>query len=70
MMVLDQNAGIECKNQSTLCIPDWWKQTKKLESLGREPILVFKIYGEPLPETKVVIYLDTFLELVKAANKK
>lgn len=68
MMVLGQNAGFECKNQATLHIPDWWKQVKKLESLGREPILVFKIYGEPLSETKVVIYLDTFLELVKLSN--
>jgi hypothetical protein len=65
MTVLGQNAGIECKNQANLCIPEWWRQTKKLESLGREPVLAFKIYGEPLSETKVVIYLDTFLELVK-----
>ncbi len=70
MMVLGQNAGIECKNQATLSIPDWWRQTKKMESLGREPILAFKIYGEPLTETKVVIYLDTFLELVKLANNE
>ena len=26
IMVLGQNAGIECKNQATLHIPDWWKQ--------------------------------------------
>lgn len=70
MTVLGQNAGIECKNCAILQIPAWWKQTKKLESLGREPILAFKIYGEPLAETKVVIYLDTFLELVKKANAK
>lgn len=65
MMVLGQNAGIECKNHATLAIPEWWRQTKKLMSLGREPILAFKIFGEPMEETKVVIYLDTFLELVK-----
>lgn len=69
MMVLGQNAGIECKNQSTLKIPEWWRQTKKLESLSKEPILCFKIYGELLPETKVVVYLDTFLELVKESNE-
>lgn len=68
MMVLGQNAGIECKNQANLAIPEWWRQTKKLESLRREPILAFKIYGEPMEETKVVIYLDTFLELVKLSN--
>lgn len=70
LMVLGQNVGIECKNQATLCIPDWWRQTKKLESLGREPVLVFKIYGEPMEETKVVIRLDTFLEMAKSAQDK
>ena len=70
MMVLGQNAGIECKNQATLHIPDWWRQTKKLESLRREPMLVFKVYGEPLGETKVVMYLDTVLELIKKSNEK
>lgn len=64
-MILGQNAGFECKNQATLCIPDWWRQTKKLESLGREPVLVFKQFGEPLVETKCVIYLDTLLEMMK-----
>lgn len=64
-MILGQNAGFECKNQATLKIPEWWKQTKKLESLGREPVLVFKQFGEPLGETKIVIYLDTLLELIK-----
>lgn len=68
MMVLGQNAGIECKNHANLAIPDWWRQTKKLEKLGREPILVFKQFGEPMSETKCVIYLDTFLELVKASK--
>ncbi len=69
MMVLGQNAGIECKNQATLCIPDWWRQTKKLESLSKEPILAFKIYGEPVGESKVIIYLDSFLDLVKESNE-
>jgi hypothetical protein len=68
MMILGQNAGIECKNHATLHIPEWWKQTRKLESLGREPVLVFKIYGEPLGETKAIIYLDTLLELIKGQS--
>lgn len=70
MMVLGQNAGIECKNHKTLAIQEWWRQTKKLESLRREPILVFHVQQEPLEETKVVIYLDTFLELVKNQKKE
>ena len=68
MTILGQNAGIEAKNQKTIHIPDWWKQTKKLESLGREPILVFKQFGESLEETKAVIYLDTLLRLIKSSK--
>lgn len=68
MMILGQNAGIECKNHKILKIQDWWEQTKKLESLRREPVLVFKIHGEPMAETKCVIYLDTLLELIKASK--
>ena len=64
MEILGQNAGIECKNQKVIKIQDWWRQTKKLESLGREPVLVFRIDREPLEATKCVIYLDTLLELV------
>lgn len=70
LMVLGQNAGFECKNQMKISIETWWQQAKKLESLGREPILVFKLPYEPLGKSKVVIYLDTFLELVKAANSE
>lgn len=65
MMILGQNAGIECKNQKTLSIPEWWRQVKKLESLSREPVLVFKIDQEQWGDTKCVIYLDTLLELIK-----
>ena len=65
LMILGQNAGIECKNQMILKIPEWWKQTKKLESLGREPVLVYKLPYEPLGATLCTIYLDTLLELIK-----
>lgn len=69
MQVLGQNAGIECKNQATIKIPDWWRQTCKLESLGREPMLVFKIPHAPLEATLVTMYLDTVLELIKENNE-
>lgn len=69
MMVLGQNAGIEVKNQKTLCIPDWWRQCKKLESLSREPILVFKINNAQFSDTLATVYLDTLLELIKAARE-
>ena len=65
LMILGQNAGIECKNHATLHIPEWWRQTQKLEKLNREPVLVFKQYGEGLGDTKCVIYLDTLLEILK-----
>ena len=65
MMILGQNVGIECKNQNTLKIQKWWRQTKKLEKLSREPVLIFHIEHEPFGETKALIYLDTLLELVK-----
>jgi Holliday junction resolvase len=65
MMILGQNAGIECKNQSKINIPDWWRQTQKLEKLGREPVLVFKLPYEPLGGTLAVVYLDTLLDLIK-----
>ena len=65
MMILGQNAGIECKNQKKLAIPDWWKQVKKLESLGREPVLVFKIHNSGLGDTLATVYLDTLLDLIK-----
>jgi hypothetical protein len=68
LMVLGQNAGIECKHTDTILIQEWWRQTKKLEKLGREPVLVFKQTNDQYADTRVVVYLDTFLELVKAAN--
>jgi len=65
VMVLGQNVGIEVKNQKTICIPDWWRQTRKLQDLSREPVLVFKIHHSPLEDTLATIYLDTFLEMIK-----
>lgn len=69
MSLLGQNAGIECKNHKTLHIPEWWLQVRKLESLGREPILVYKINNAPLGDTLCTIYLDTLLELIKNQKK-
>lgn len=68
MQVLGRQAGIECKHYTKYSIHEWWKQTKKLESLGYEPILIVKQTHEDYDGTKVVIYLDTFLDLVKASS--
>ena len=68
MMILGRNAGIEAKNVKTPHIKDWWKQAQLLEKLGREPVLVYKLGGESMGDAKVVIYLDTLLELIKHQN--
>lgn len=59
-----RNLGIEAKNHKTIAIPAWWKQAQKLEVLGREPVLAFKLPRDPLESTLVVIYFETLLELL------
>ena len=66
LQILGINAGIEVKNQKVIKIPDWWRQTRKLQNLDREPVLVFKEHLAPMGDTLAVIYLDTLLELIKA----
>lgn len=61
-----RNIGIEAKNHATPHIKEWWKQTQKLEVLGREPILVYKLFGESMDEAKTVIYFSTFVEILKS----
>ncbi len=68
LKILNQNVGIECKHYDTLAIQEWWRQTKKLESLSREPLLVFKQTADRYEDTRVVMYLDTLLELIKASQ--
>jgi hypothetical protein len=68
LTILGRNAGFECKNHRTLAIPAWWRQVEKLEQLGREPVLAFKLPQEGLEATKVVIYADTLLKLLKQAK--
>lgn len=68
LTICGRNAGIECKNQNTPHISQWWEQTQKLEKLGREPILIYKLEGENYGETKAVIYASTLLELIKASK--
>lgn len=65
LMINGQNAGIECKNHKTVHLIDWWEQTRKLEKLGREPMLVYKIHNAPLGDTICTMYLDSVLELLK-----
>ena len=68
MQIGNRNVGIECKNHKVPHIKDWWNQTKKLEDLGREPVLVYKLFGEGLGDAKAVIYFDTLLELISGQS--
>jgi len=69
MKILNRQAVIECKNQKVVHFQEWWKQCEK-QTLGYgEPVLVIKLQNQPLEASKVVIYLDTFLELAKRASE-
>jgi|GEM_PF-1855583 len=69
LKVLGRQAVIECKHHQRVNLPLFWKQTES-QTLGYgEPVLVIKLHRGPLEATKVVIYLDTFLELVKRASE-
>jgi len=66
LKILDLPAGIEAKNSAKASVKVWWEQTQKLESLGYEPVLVYKLARETLGETKAIIYLETLLNLLQA----
>ena len=68
LMMLGRNVGFECKNQKKLDLLNWWKQTEKLQTLNREPVLVMKFPRESLGETKALIYLDSLLNLIKLSK--
>lgn len=65
LTVLGTAAGFECKHMDKLNVPDAWRQTKKLMNLGYEPLLVIKQTADKYGDTKVVMFLDTFLEMCK-----
>lgn len=65
LTILGYAAGIECKHMDKLNVPDAWRQTCKLITLGYEPVLVIKQTADNYGDTKAVIYLDTLLELIK-----
>ena len=68
ILIGDREIGIECKNHKVPHIKDWWLQTQKLESLGYEPVLIYKLFGESMGDSKAVIYTTTLLDLL--ANQK
>ena len=68
--LLGRNLGIECKNTEKLNIPKYWKQTEKLEVLGREPVLVYKLPNRNPRVVLVSIYLETFLDMLVALQGK
>ena len=66
VQIFGRNLGIEAKNWKKASVQSWWKQAQKLEVLGREPVVAYKLFGESLEETKVIIYLDTFLDMIRS----
>lgn len=64
LTILGQAAGFECKHMDKLNVPDAWRQTVKLCSLGYEPILIIKQTADNYGDTKAVIYLDTLLDML------
>lgn len=69
MKICERTVGIECKNFKKPHIKVWWEQAQKLQTLDREPILVYKLGGEKYEETKAVVYLDTLLELIASKQE-
>jgi len=64
LTILGRNANIEVKNQNTLAIPQWWKQTEK-QTLGYgEPLLIFKLKGRPDESALCLITFETLLDLL------
>ncbi len=63
--ILGRAIGFECKHMDKLNVPDAWRQTMKLDKLGYEPVLVIKQTADDYDNTKVVMHLETLLELLK-----
>lgn len=69
LQILGRNIGIEAKHHNQISYMAWWKQTRELEKVGREPVLAIKQTNEDYGHTKVVIYLDTFLDMCKRCQE-
>jgi len=69
VLINSRELGIECKNFKVPHIRNWWKQTEKLDGLGFEPVLIYSLGGERIENCKVVIYFETFLDMLKKNNK-
>jgi hypothetical protein len=69
MDMLGMQVGIECKHADVFKIPEWWAQTKRLESTGQVPLLVVKQTKDQYAETKVVMRFETLLQLLVLLDK-
>ena len=69
MMILGVNVGIECKNYAVAKVREWWAQAEKLEFVRRVPVVTYKLKGESYEDTKVILRLDTFLDMAKRAEE-
>lgn len=65
MAMGDRTAFIEAKNRQRISIKAWWRKLEKqADDQNREPILAFKIAGDPYENTLATIRLETLLDLL------
>lgn len=70
VMIGERTLGIEAKNHKVPHIKEWWDQTFKLDKLGYFPALMFKLEREQYEDTKVVININDFIDLLLRASGK
>ena len=63
------NLGIEAKNHKVPHVKDWWRQAEKLEYVRRVPVVAYSLNGENFDDSKVIIRLDLFLDMVKQCGE-
>ena len=68
--VLGSAIGFECKHMDKINLAKAWRQTSKLIGLGYEPVLVYKQTADNYGDTKVILFLDTFLDMIKELNAR
>ena len=68
MRIINRQVVIECKNQTRITLPEWWRQTDRQAYPSCEPVLVIKFPQEPLEAAKAEIYFKTLLNLIELAQ--
>lgn len=58
---------IECKNQATLDIGGWWRQTLDGCPANKHPVLIYKL---PFHDPQVYLYLDALAHVLGLRNEE